>query len=54
MANIQTIMLIFQLKANFDKKILFGKISHHLDTEIGKMLVNGMFGNENSIFLSDP
>ena len=33
-----------------DRKILFGKITHHLDPEISKMLVKGKFGNEDSTF----
>ena len=33
-------------------KILFGIITHHLDPEIRKMLVNDKFGNEDSIFHS--
>ena len=37
-------MLIYQSKANLDKEILCGKITHHLDLEIWKMLVRGMFG----------
>ena len=35
--------LICQSKASLDDKILFGKISHHLDREIRKMHVKGMF-----------
>ena len=27
-------MLVFQLKASLDEKILFGKITYHLDIEI--------------------
>ena len=37
-------MLIYQSKANLDGKTLLGKITHHLDPEIRKMLVRGMFG----------
>ena len=37
--DIQVKMLIYQLKADFDRKFLFGKITHHLDPEIRKMLV---------------
>ena len=47
-------MLIYQSKANLDEKILFGKITRHLDPEIRKMLVRGMFGNENSTFHPGP
>ena len=41
----KTEMLIYQSKANLDEKILFGKITDHLDSEIRKILVNGKFGN---------
>ena len=41
-------MLTYQSKPNSDEKILFGKITHHLEPEISKMLVRGMFGNKNS------
>ena len=34
----KTEMLIYQSKAKLDVKILFGKITHHLDPEIMKML----------------
>ena len=47
-------MLIYQSKANLDQKILFGKITHHLDPEIWKMLINGKFGNEDPTFHSGP
>ena len=33
-------MLIYLSKANLDEKILFGKVTHHLDPEIRKMLVS--------------
>ena len=47
--------LIYQLKANLDEQSLLGKIIHHLDPEIMKMLVkNGKFGNENSKFHAGP
>ena len=45
-------MLIYQSKANLDEKILFGKITHHLNPEIRKMLVRSMFGNKDSSFHS--
>ena len=50
----ETKMLIHQsnLKASLDEKILCGKISHQLDPEVRKMLVNGKFGNEDSTFHS--
>ena len=43
-------MLIYQSKANLDEKMLFGKIIHHLDPKIRKVLVRGMFGNKDSSF----
>ena len=42
----KTKMLIFQSTANSDEKILFGKITHHLDLDITKMLVRSIFGNK--------
>ena len=51
---LQTEMLIYQSKANLDEKILFGRITHHLDPEIREMLVNGNFGSEDSTFHSGP
>ena len=48
-------MLIYQSKANLDDKILFGKITHHLEPEIWKILVKGMLRNEDSTkFHSGP
>ena len=47
-----TKMLIYQSKANLDEKILFGKITHHLDPEIRKMWVMGTFGNRKPTFHS--
>ena len=41
----QTELLIYQSKASLDKKILFDKITHHLDLEISKMPVRGLYGN---------
>ena len=35
----KTELLIYQPKANLDEKILFGKITQHLDPEIMNMLV---------------
>ena len=40
----KTEILIYQLTANLDGKLLFGKFPHHLDLEIRKMLVDGKFG----------
>ena len=54
MADIQSEMLIYPSKASLDVKILFGKITNHLDPEIRKMSVKGMCGNENSKFHSGP
>ena len=47
-------MLIFQSKANLNEKILFGTITHLVDSEIRKMLVRGMFRRENFKFHSGP
>ena len=44
-ASIKTEMLIFQSKANLDKKILFGKITHLKDPTIKRMSVRGLYGN---------
>ena len=46
--------LIYQSKANLNEKILFGKITHHLDAKIRNMLVGGMFENEVSTFDPGP
>ena len=48
----KTELLLYQLKANLDEKILFDKIILHLDPEIGRRLVRGMFGNKDSSFHS--
>ena len=50
----KTEMLMYQSKANLDEKILFGNITNHSDPEIRKMLVRGMFGNQDSSFHSGP
>ena len=42
----KTEMLSYQSKANLDEETLFGKITHHLDPEIRKMLVKSMFRND--------
>ena len=47
-------MLIYQPKANLDEKIFLGKITHHLDQEIRKMLVKVIFGSKDSPFHSGP
>ena len=49
----KTKMSIFQ-KFNSEENSLLAKITHHLDPEIRKMLVRGMFGNENATFHSGP
>ena len=41
-----TELLIYQSKANLDEKILFDKITHHLDLKIRKMPVRGLNGNQ--------
>ena len=51
-ADVQTKMFIYQSKANLDGKISFGKITHHLDPEIRKMLVTGKVGDKDSMFHS--
>ena len=50
----KTEMLIDHSKTNLDEKILFRKITHHLDLEIRKMMANCKFGNEDSTFHSGP
>ena len=52
--DIQNRMLIHQSKANLDEKISFSNIPHLIDPEIRKMLVIGIFGNNNSTFHSGP
>ena len=39
----KTEMLIYQSKANLGVKILFDKITHHLEPEIRKLLLTGIF-----------
>ena len=51
---IKSNMLTYQSKANLDEKIFFGKITHHLDPEIRKMLEGACFGIKNSTFHSGP
>ena len=41
----KTELLIYQSKANLDEKILFEKITHHLDLEIRKIPVRGLYVN---------
>ena len=41
-------------KAKLDEKILFRKITHNLDQEVRKMLVNGKFGKDDSTLHSGP
>ena len=41
-------------KAKLDEKILFGKIIHHIDPEISKMLEGVCFEIKNSTFHSGP
>ena len=47
-------MFIYQLEANLIREIFFRKITHHLDQQIRKMLIKGMFVNEDSTFHSGP
>ena len=42
----ETEMFIYESKANLNENILFGKITHHLDSLMRQMLLRGMFGNE--------
>ena len=42
----KTKILIFHSKAKLDEKILVGKITHHLDREVRKILVKGIFHSE--------
>ena len=46
--------LTYQSKANLDEKILFAKITRHLDPEIRKMLEGASFGIKHSPFHSGP
>ena len=50
----KTEILIYQSKANLNEKILFGKITYHMDKNIGKMLVDCKSGNKDSTFHSVP
>ena len=50
----KTETIIYQSKANLDKKNLFRKITDQLDPEIRKMLINGKLGNEDSTFHFGP
>ena len=50
----KTEMLSCQSKASLDGKSLFGRIIHHLDTQIRKMLERSMFGNKDSTLHSGP
>ena len=51
----ETIMLIYQSKANLDEKILFGNIFHLVNSEIMEMLEKDLFGNKipHSIMVHD-
>ena len=42
------------VKGRLKSEIALGKISHLIDPEIRKMLVRGLYGNENSMIHSDP
>ena len=39
---------------NLDEIISFGEIAHHLDPEIRKLLINGIFGNQDFPFHFGP
>ena len=47
-------MLIYHSNANLDEKVLFGKITNHLDPYIRKMLAKGRFGKKNPTFHFGP
>ena len=47
------LLIHHQSKTDSDVKTC-GKNSHHLDLEIRKMLLGGLYGNENSKFHSCP
>ena len=47
-------MLFYQSKANLDEKILFGKVTHYLNSEIKKKLVRVLYRNEHSTLHSGP
>ena len=49
----KTKMFIYQAKANLDEKILFRKIIHHLDPEIRKMLVRGLYEIDHPVYEID-
>ena len=51
---LKTEKLIYKSKAALDEKMLLGKITHQVDTEIWKILVRGMFANKDSLFNSGP
>ena len=48
-----TDMSVYHPKAHLDEKVLFGKISCHIDPKIKKMLGRGFCGNESSELDSD-
>ena len=50
--NFKIELLIYQTKVKVDGKFFFGKIT--LDPKIKKMLVRGMFGNNDSLLHSGP
>ena len=50
----KTKMFIYPSNSSLDENILFGKITHHLGTEIRKLVERGMFGHENPNFHSGP
>ena len=50
----QADILIFQLEANSDVRVLFGEITHLYDPRIRKMSARGLYRNVNSMFDSGP
>ena len=50
----ETEMLIYQSEANFEAKILFGKITHYVEPEIRKMLERGLLWSKDPTFHFGP
>ena len=53
-ADIENELLMYQSKANLDENCSFGKITHHVNPEIRKMIVKGIFGSKDSTFHFGP
>ena len=50
----KTKILICQSKVNLDGKIFFGTMTHHVDPEIRKIMMSGLYEDEKSTFHSSP